>query len=100
MPAKRLIYIFLTKDDKLVAGRESVGMVRRASTFYANRMNFLNIFSNSHQCRHRAKGLSHEIGIKPGDDNPHSPVSKSLDNFNDRIIEELRLIDAYDFDIA
>ena len=75
-------------------------MVRRASTFYANCMDLLYIFSNSHQRRHRAKRLSHEIGIKSSDDNPHSPVSKGLDNFNDRIIEELRLIDAYYLDIA
>jgi hypothetical protein len=58
MTAERFIYVRLTKYYKLVIFGKPVRMIRRASAFYADGMNLLDLFSDCHECRHRAKGLS------------------------------------------
>ena len=68
-------------------------MVGRTSAFYTYRMDFLYVFCNGHECRHRTERLAHEVGVKTGNDHSDSSVGESLDDIDEGVVEELRNAD-------
>jgi hypothetical protein len=100
MAAERLIYVLLAENYKLVTFGKPVRMIRRASAFHADGMNFLHVFSNGHKSRHRTEWLAHVVGVEAGNDYADASVRECLNDLHERIVEELGLIYTYDFDIA
>ena len=97
--AERLIGIFFSQQDQLLALGQAVGVVREVAAFHADGMDFLDVFGDGQKGRHRAEGLSKVVRIQAGDDDADAPVREGLADFDEGLVEELGLVDADDADV-
>ena len=100
MTAEWFIFVLFSKKNEFFALRKTVRVICRATASYADCVDFLNVFSNCHECRHRSKRLAEEVCVKAGDDNSDSSVGKSLNNFYDALIKELSLVNTYNLNVV
>ena len=75
-------------------------VISRTSASYADSMDFLNIFGDSHKRRHRTERLSEEIGVKTCNYHSDAPVCQSLYYIYEGIVKELSFINTNHFHVT
>ena len=63
-------------------------------------MHLLHILGHGHQSRDGPERHSHIVGVKPGHDDAHSPVSKFLTHIDKTLVEELGLVHPHDLHVV
>lgn len=97
MTAERFVLVLFSEQYQLLAFCQTVRVVGRTAAFNADGVYLLNVFGYCHKCWHRTEWLAEEICVKTCDDDSDAPVGQSLHYFNDGVIEELSLVNTYDF---
>lgn len=95
MAAERLVDILFSKLHQAVALRQAMRELGRTAALHADGVDFLDILGDSHQRRHRSKGITEKISVKPGNNHPDSRIGKFLSHSHEFSVKELRLVHPY-----
>ena len=98
--AEGLVDVFLAEEDEVVALAEAVRVVRERAAADANGMHLLHVLGDGHQARHGPEGLAEVVGVEAGHDDAHAAVGEGLADFDEGLVEELRLVDADDLHLG
>ena len=98
--AEGLVDILLAEDHEFLAVGKTVRVVRKGAAADADGMDLLDILGNGEKSRNRAERLPEVVGIETGDYDPDPAVGEFLADFDEGFIEELGLVNAYDFHVG
>jgi hypothetical protein len=88
---------FVADLNLRIAPGHALSVVREAATSNAHSVHFRNVFSHRQKRRHRSERTAQVILIQSRCNDSHAAVGKLHTHVDDFIIEELDLVDAYDF---